>query len=137
MKPIIGAAALTAALSATLLSAAALTGTTAFAADKTIRLDVQGMTCASCPYMVSRSLRKVDGVKAVDVSLQSKLAIVTFDDAKTTIAAMTRATRDAGFPSTLKTADMSAGMNVPTSAAAPMTAGAAGAGATAKSRGSH
>lgn len=89
--------------------------TTVYAAEKTITLTVDGMTCASCPYMVKKSLTKVDGVKAVDVSLQTRLAVVTFDDAKTTIEAMTNATFEAGFPSEPKIA----GMNVPSSAPAP------------------
>ena len=94
------------------LSAMLFAGGSAFAAEKTITLNVKGMTCASCPYMVKKSLTKVDGVKKVDVTLKTKLAVVTFDDAKTTVEAMTNATFEAGFPSELK----AAGMNVPSSA---------------------
>lgn len=94
------------------LSAILFVSNPVFAADKTITLNVEGMTCASCPYMVKKSLTKVDGVKKVDVSLQTRLAVVTFDDAKATIEAMTDATFEAGFPSELKVA----GMNVPSSA---------------------
>ena len=91
-----------------------LAGGPSFAADKTITLDVEGMSCASCPYMVKKSLTRVDGVKAVEVSLQTKLAVVTFDDARTNVEAMTTATLKAGFPSRPKLA----GMNVPSSAKA-------------------
>ena len=76
----------------------------AFAAEKTITLKVDGMTCASCPYMVRKSLTKVDGVKAVAVSLQTKLAVVTYDDAKANVEALTSATFEAGFPSQVKPA---------------------------------
>ena len=104
-------------LRAATLIALLMSSGSAFAAERTITLNVKGMTCASCPYMVKRSLTKIEGVKAVDVSLQTKLAVVTFDDTKTTIKAMTNATREAGFPSELKVA----AMNVPSSASTAPT----------------
>jgi len=85
----------------------------AIAAEKTVTLAVEGMTCVSCPYMVKNSLTKVEGVKKVNVSLETKLAVVTFDDAKTTVDTMTDATFKAGFPSELKVS----GMSIPSSAA--------------------
>lgn len=51
---------------------------------------------------VKRSLTKIDGVTKADVSLEKGEAVVTFDDAKTTVEALTRATAKAGFPSSLK-----------------------------------
>lgn len=78
-----------------------LGSTAAFATEQTVKLDVQGMTCASCPYQVQSALKKVDGVIIVDVSLQKALAVVTYDDAKADVAALTKATADAGFPSAL------------------------------------
>lgn len=78
-----------------------LGSTAAFAAEQTVKLDVKGMTCASCPYQVQSALKKVEGVTTVDVSLQKALAVVTYDDAKADVAALTKATTDAGFPSTL------------------------------------
>ncbi len=71
----------------------------ALAGEKTVKLAVSGMTCASCPYMVKSALKKVEGVREIDVSLEKKLAVVTFDDAKTDVAALTEATLAAGFPS--------------------------------------
>jgi len=80
---------------------AALSAGAVNAAQTTVTLKVSGMTCASCPYMVRRSLTSVNGVKEAKVSLDTELAVVTFDDAKTTIMEMTQATTEAGFPSTL------------------------------------
>ena len=57
------------------------------------------MTCATCPIIVRKSLEAVPGVAAVQVSLDEKAALVTFDDAKTTIAALIESTTEAGFPS--------------------------------------
>jgi periplasmic mercuric ion binding protein len=51
---------------------------------------------------VQRSLTKIEGVSKADVSLQAREAVVTFDDAKTSVDALLKATRDAGYPSTLK-----------------------------------
>ncbi len=93
MKPLLSALALSAAL---FVSAAAI------AAEKTVTLDVEGMYCPSCPYIVQESLKAVPGVMKARVSLEKKTAVVTFDDAKTAIPALTKATADAGYPSRLK-----------------------------------
>lgn len=74
----------------------------AMAAEKTVTLKVEGMTCASCPYIVKRSLTRLDGVKEAKVSLEPALAIVTFDDQKITPKALADATLAAGFPSSVE-----------------------------------
>ena len=51
---------------------------------------------------VTRSLTKVNGVTKSDVSLERAEAVVTFDDAKTNVEALLKATKNAGYPSTLK-----------------------------------
>jgi periplasmic mercuric ion binding protein len=51
---------------------------------------------------VKRSLTRIDGVTKADVSLEKSEAVVTFDDAKTNVDALLKATKDAGYPSTLK-----------------------------------
>lgn len=51
---------------------------------------------------VQRSLTKVNGVTKAEVSLEKAEAVVTFDDAKTNVEALLKATKDAGYPSTLK-----------------------------------
>jgi periplasmic mercuric ion binding protein len=50
---------------------------------------------------VKRSLTKLDGVTKADVSLEKREAVVTYDDAKTNVDALLKATKDAGYPSTL------------------------------------
>lgn len=88
-----------------LLSVAAallLLASPAWAAPKTVTLAVPGMTCATCPITVKKALTKVTGVTKVDVDLDQLQAVVTFDDAKTTVTALTKATTDAGYPSTVK-----------------------------------
>ena len=51
---------------------------------------------------VKRSLTRINGVTKADVSLEKAEAVVTFDDTKTNIEALRKATGGAGFPSTLK-----------------------------------
>ena len=87
----------------TLLAVAAaltLLTTAAQAEIKTVTLAVSGMTCATCPITVKKALTKVDGVTKVDVDYDKRQVVVTYDDAKTSIEARTKATADAGYPST-------------------------------------
>jgi len=51
---------------------------------------------------VQRSLTKINGVTQANVILDRAEAVVTFDDTKTTIEALLKAMRGAGYPSTLK-----------------------------------
>ncbi|WFC40266.1 mercury resistance system periplasmic binding protein MerP [Pseudoxanthomonas sp. SE1] len=74
----------------------------AWAALKTVTLTVDGMYCASCPITVKRGLSKVEGVTKIEVNYEAKEVVVTFDDAKTTLKALTDATANAGYPSTVK-----------------------------------
>lgn len=71
----------------------------ACAAEKTVTLAVDNMYCAACPYIVKKSLARIGGVANVTVSFARKTATVTYDDHKTTVAALTAATRQAGYPS--------------------------------------
>ena len=74
----------------------------ASAADQTIMLEVDNMSCATCPVIVRGALKGVSGVKAADVSLPHRTAVVTFDDDAADIAALIEATTNAGFPSRMK-----------------------------------
>lgn len=74
----------------------------ASAAPKTVTLSVRGMTCAACPITIKKALRNVAGVQKVEVSYEKKEAVVTFDDAKVNVDALTEATKRAGYPSSEK-----------------------------------
>jgi mercuric ion binding protein len=75
---------------------------TAQADQQTVKLNVEGMTCQSCPYQVKSALKRVEGVVSASASLKTREAVVIFDDAVTDIATIIQATTDAGFPSTLE-----------------------------------
>ncbi len=89
-------------LKAAIVAGGVLAVTPVFAGEQTVTLEVSGMTCASCPYIVKQSLTAVDGVTDVEVSFAEKTAVVSFDDSKTEVAALTVATGDMGFPSAVK-----------------------------------
>ena len=72
-----------------------------FAAEKTVKLSVPGMSCPSCPYMVKDAVSMVDGVKTVKATMADRSATVTFDDAVTSVKEIQQATADIGYPSTL------------------------------------
>lgn len=71
------------------------------AAERTVVLSVPGMNCPACPITVRKALQRVAGVSTVKATLEPPQAIVTFDDARTTLDALTRATANAGYPSSL------------------------------------
>jgi periplasmic mercuric ion binding protein len=77
-------------------------GASAWAATKTVTLSVPGMTCAACPITVKKALTKVDGVVKTEVSFEKKEATVTYDDAKASVNALLDATKNAGYPSSVK-----------------------------------
>ncbi len=72
-----------------------------WAATTTVTLLLPGMTCATCPITVKKALNKVEGVENIEVTLVKKEAVVTFDDAKTTVEALLETTKNAGYPSTV------------------------------------
>jgi mercuric ion binding protein len=72
-----------------------------WAAPKNVTLSVPTMDCPVCPITVKKALTKVLGVSRADVNFDKREATVTFDDARTTTDALTKATKDAGYPSTV------------------------------------
>jgi len=85
-------------LACLLLGVALLGGTVAVAANRTVTLAVDKMTCPTCPYIVKQTLTAVPGVSKVEVSLAKKTAVVTFDDTRTTPDELAAASARAGFP---------------------------------------
>lgn len=59
-------------------------------------LTVEGMTCGHCVQRVMDALRKVAGVRAAEVSLESRTARVEHAD-ETGVGALLAAVRGAGF----------------------------------------
>lgn len=71
----------------------------AWAAPKSVTLDVPGMTCPTCPVTIKKALLKQPGVTAVTVRYEKKQLEVAFEDTKTNPAIIMRSTASVGFPS--------------------------------------
>ena len=64
---------------------------------ETVRLRIEGMTCAGCVNSVTRVLTALPGVAQADVSLTKARAKVTYDPAQTGVEAMKQAIERAGY----------------------------------------
>tara|TARA_R110002124_G_scaffold159364_1_gene326544 strand:- start:337 stop:630 length:294 start_codon:yes stop_codon:yes gene_type:complete len=78
-----------------------LSGTSVWAAEKVVKLSVPDMSCVSCPYVVKKSISKVDGVLSVSATMKDRSATVAFDDTKTNVDQVRAATASIGYPSTV------------------------------------
>jgi len=83
-------------------SQAASGGSATPASFRQVVLEVEGMTCAACPNTVKTALKGVDGVYSVEATLKPPKAVVRFDPKTVSVNDLTRATENAGFPSSPK-----------------------------------
>lgn len=79
-----------------------LTGSAFAGTPETITLNVQNMTCAGCPITVKKALEQVPGVSDVKIDFEHKTATVHLDMERANAASLTKATTNAGFPSTVR-----------------------------------
>lgn len=68
----------------------------------TVRFSVEGMSCASCAARVTRTVKALDGVTAVDVSLAERQARVQYIDGKIAPESIAAAVGELGY----KTGDL-------------------------------
>jgi mercuric ion binding protein len=69
---------------------------------QTVTLEVKNMTCAVCPITVKKALERVPAVTDAKVDFDKKTASVSFDPDKASPAELTKATADAGYPSSVR-----------------------------------
>ncbi|MFA5397808.1 MAG: heavy-metal-associated domain-containing protein [Methanomicrobiales archaeon] len=62
-----------------------------------IHLSITGMMCEGCVATVKTALESVSGVEKVDVSLEKKEAVVTYDPATTTEEKIIKTVKKAGY----------------------------------------
>ncbi|CDQ40010.1 MULTISPECIES: copper chaperone CopZ [Virgibacillus] len=60
-------------------------------------LNVQGMTCGNCKMSVEGALKKLDGVSAAEVNLDTGNVEVAFDESKVHVDAMKEAIEEQGY----------------------------------------
>ena len=64
---------------------------------ETTTLRIKGMTCMGCVASVKRVLQGIEGVKAVDVSLEQGQATLLYDSAVANPARFKTAVEEAGY----------------------------------------
>ncbi|MCO6498872.1 MAG: mercuric transport protein MerTP [Vicingus serpentipes] len=64
---------------------------------KTITLEIEGMTCASCENHVTHALNELEGISKATVSYEQANAVVEFDPSKTTIKKIEKAVNNTGY----------------------------------------
>ena len=64
-------------------------------------VSVEGLSCVTCEIPVRHALRKVDGVKSVEVSAATKTATVDYDPAKTDPEHLVAAINSTGYHASL------------------------------------
>ncbi|NNE79721.1 MAG: mercuric transport protein periplasmic component [Silicimonas sp.] len=71
------------------------------AEQRTAKLSVPGMFCASCPFIVQAAINDLAGVISVTANSEQKTAVVVFEDSITTIEAILSASSNAGYEATV------------------------------------
>ena len=69
-----------------------------------LRLEIEGMTCASCVRSVEQAALRAPGVQQCDVSLTEATARVVYDPAQSSAEDLIQAIRNAGYGAALETA---------------------------------
>jgi Cu+-exporting ATPase len=73
--------------------------------EKEIKLDIEGMTCASCVKAVEKSISKLEGVSFVSVNLIDEKAVVKFDPTVVKVKDMEKNVKKAGYGAILVSDD--------------------------------
>lgn len=64
---------------------------------KNIEMKIEGMHCEGCSKRLTKVLSNVEAVKAVEVSLENKLAKIEYDEEIAKVEDFKEAIEDAGF----------------------------------------
>jgi len=85
-----------------LLGVATLGGPPASAQERTVTLNVTGMTCGTCPISVRHRAMQLPGVKSASASLDNGgTATVTYEDNAQTPQAIANAITKLGYPASI------------------------------------
>jgi len=64
---------------------------------RTVRLDIEGMSCANCAGTIENALERVDGVESTTINFATDEGTVDYDPDRTTLAAIYEAIELAGY----------------------------------------
>ena len=62
-----------------------------------VKMPVDGMVCNACQSTVKKTIKSVDGVTNVEISLEKKFAFFTYDPQKVKLEQVQKAVNDKGF----------------------------------------
>ena len=68
-------------------------------------IGIEGMTCDNCVKTLTKAIKKVNGIKDVQVDRENARATVTFDTTKTDIAAVHESIEKSGYKATREIPD--------------------------------
>lgn len=63
-----------------------------------VTLQLENLTCASCAVAARKGLTKIEGVTSASVSADPPRAVVTYEPSKVSVARITTAATDLGYP---------------------------------------
>lgn len=64
---------------------------------QTVKMPVDGMVCNACQSNVKKTIKSIDGVTDVEVNLEKKFAVFSFDPKKVKVEQVQKAVNDKGF----------------------------------------
>ena len=64
---------------------------------KKVKFDIQGMTCSSCSAHIERAVKKLEGIKSINVNLLSNNMTVEYDETILNNDKIINAVIDAGY----------------------------------------
>lgn len=67
--------------------------------------NVEGMTCATCTVTTKAAVKKLNGIKDIQVSLDEKRAVIKYDDALTSSDEIKKKIDSVGYKATSKQCD--------------------------------
>lgn len=62
-----------------------------------VKMPVDGMVCNACQSNVKKTIKSIDGVTDVEVNLEKKFAVFTYDPQKVKLEQVQKAVNDKGF----------------------------------------
>lgn len=62
-----------------------------------VKMPVDGMTCSACQSNVKKTIKSINGVSDVEVSLEKRFAIFIYDPQKVKIDQIQKAVNDKGY----------------------------------------
>jgi len=67
--------------------------------------NVEGMTCVTCTVTTKAAVKKLNGIKDIQVSLDEKSAVIKYDDALTSSDEIKKKIDSVGYKATSKQCD--------------------------------